>query len=224
MSYVTESKPKGESTQYVADALREMIFSGALEPGQPLRQSKLAEQLGTSRIPLREAFHQLAAEGLIMLQTNRGAIVSGITAHEIQQYQEMRARLETWLLELAMPVMTGNDLEKAEAYLEVMDTCSDEDWSNANLDFHCSLYVPANRDLIVQTVRKVYHASYRRFQLPILTTRNREKSRREHQELLELCRKREVQAVLDRLEAHILMNGRAVLDHVRALEARRAQD
>jgi len=213
-------RARGMTTQLVADALRELILSGQFRAGEPLRQSRLADQLGTSRVPLREAFHLLEAEGLVSLRSNRGAVVMGLSSHEILQYQEMRARLETWLLELAIPIMTEADFEKAEHYLALMKDCAEQDWSELNLEFHCALYAPADRDVIMQNVRKLYLNSYRRFRSPIFNTRDRDKSHREHRDILDLCHAGNVQAAVDRLESHILMNGRKVVDQLKAAEAR----
>ena len=66
----------------VAEALRKGILKGMIKAGQVLRQEDLAERFGVSRIPIREAFRQLEAEGLIKIYPHRGAVVSSLSAWE----------------------------------------------------------------------------------------------------------------------------------------------
>jgi DNA-binding GntR family transcriptional regulator len=78
----------------VASELRNAIFSGSFVPGQELGQDFLAEKLGVSRMPVREALQILANEGLIELRVNRGAIVKEVTTTSIQEHFEIRILLE----------------------------------------------------------------------------------------------------------------------------------
>jgi DNA-binding GntR family transcriptional regulator len=81
-------------TQLVADALRERIVSGALPPGERLVEGKLSEELGVSRMPVREALRQLAAEGLVTIEPRRGATVTQFNPGQIHELVEVRATLE----------------------------------------------------------------------------------------------------------------------------------
>ena len=69
----------------VVDALRDRILSGSLPPGSALRQELLAEELGVSRLPVREAIRQLSAEGLVDMIAHRGAYVSMLSRAEVQE-------------------------------------------------------------------------------------------------------------------------------------------
>jgi DNA-binding GntR family transcriptional regulator len=77
----------------VAEILRRAIFSGELQKGQELTQEKIAEELGTSRMPVREAFQILEREGILTIQKRR-AIVQGLTIEDIVDHLEIRAILE----------------------------------------------------------------------------------------------------------------------------------
>ncbi|MEH6854812.1 LysR family transcriptional regulator [Priestia megaterium] len=77
----------------VAEILRKSIFTGELERGQELTQEKVAEELGTSRMPVREAFQILEREGILTIQKRR-AIVQGLTIDDIVDHLEIRAMLE----------------------------------------------------------------------------------------------------------------------------------
>jgi len=94
----------------VADDLRDRIITGQLEPGQKLAVNLLAEEIGVSLTPLREALKLLAAESLIDLTPNRGASVSLVTIQQTRDLFEVIAGLEALAAELATERMTDDDL------------------------------------------------------------------------------------------------------------------
>src|ERR1044071_2584060 len=75
-------------------ALRERILRGDFPDGEPLRQDALADELGVSRIPVREALRQLEAEGLVAFSPHRGAIVSSLSLEAIEEVFELRSTIE----------------------------------------------------------------------------------------------------------------------------------
>lgn len=228
MSETTVSKraPKllrQTSTGRVAAMLRDQILSGALPEGMQLRQEKLAAELGVSRVPIREALHQLEAEGLVTLESHKGAVVSGLSIDDLEEVYEIRARLETWLLELSMPLLTQQDYARTEALLATMaEDQQDEHWSSLNWSFHSTLYAPANRPQTLELIRKLYLNAYRHFPLPIRLTGGRDRMHREHEFLLKLCREGDVQRAKDHLEQHILMGARQLISRLKAMRRRDA--
>src|SRR6478672_13809392 len=92
------------------EALRERILRGDYPDGEPLRQDALADELGVSRIPVREALRQLEAEGLVTFNPHRGAVVSSMSLDEIMELFELRADIECDLLARAVPLMTEEHL------------------------------------------------------------------------------------------------------------------
>ena len=101
LSTKTTALQRKTTTARVVALLRDQILSGALPEGLQLRQEKLAAELGVSRVPIREALHQLEAEGLVLQESHKGAVVSGLSIDDLEETYEIRARLETWLLELS---------------------------------------------------------------------------------------------------------------------------
>src|SRR5215212_9900740 len=85
------------------EAVRERILRGDYPEGEPLRQDALAEELGVSRIPIREALRQLEAEGLVTFNPHRGAIVSTLSLAEIDEIFSLRADIESDLVRRAVP-------------------------------------------------------------------------------------------------------------------------
>jgi len=87
--------------QLVASKLRERILSGAVAGGERLVEGKLSEELGVSRVPVREALRQLAAEGLVSIEPRRGASVISYNEEQVRELVEVRATLEALNAKLA---------------------------------------------------------------------------------------------------------------------------
>jgi DNA-binding GntR family transcriptional regulator len=98
------------SAQRATGALRELILRGDLAAGARLGEVELADRLGVSRTPVREALTRLAAEGLVELVPNRGARVSSWTAAELRDVFDLRVTLEPGLTELAATKATPEDV------------------------------------------------------------------------------------------------------------------
>ena len=76
-----------------ADELRRRILDGVYPGGMQLRQAVLAEEMGISRIPFREALIQLEAEGLVQIVAHKGAVVTGLSSADVEELVELRAQL-----------------------------------------------------------------------------------------------------------------------------------
>lgn len=102
------------STERAAAALRELILHGGLAPGSRLGEVELAERLGVSRTPVREALSRLAAEGLVEITPNRGARVSSWTVAELEGVFDVRAALEPRITALAVAQAGPRDIATLE--------------------------------------------------------------------------------------------------------------
>jgi DNA-binding GntR family transcriptional regulator len=101
-----------------AEELRRRILDGEFPEGFQLRQDALAAEFGISRIPIREALFQLEAEGLVIIHPHRGAIVSALSAAEVEEIYELRALLEPRLLASSAPKLTPEDYRAIDAILD----------------------------------------------------------------------------------------------------------
>jgi len=98
-----ESVRASTTADGIAGALREEIQGGALAPGEPIRQKRVAARFGVSRIPVREALRRLEAEGLVVARPNRGTSVGTLDAEVLREAYELRALVESDLLAHAVP-------------------------------------------------------------------------------------------------------------------------
>ncbi len=122
----------------VVSQLRQEIVQGKREPGQRLSQEELAEEFGVSRIPVREALRQLAAEGLVTLRARRGAFVSELTAESGAELRAIARTLEALGVVRGAGRLTKADLERMKELLDAMPAYEDRpaDWYYMNQEFH----------------------------------------------------------------------------------------
>jgi DNA-binding GntR family transcriptional regulator len=176
-----------------AEELRRRILAGEFRAGEALRQDALAEEFGISRIPVREAFRQLAAEGLVTIHAHRGAVVSTLSPEEIAELFDLRALLEPDLIRRAVPRMAEADFAEAARILSEYSAAIDRSdlnaWGELNTEYHLALYRPAARVQTLALVRTllVNTDRYTRLQLAVAGGTNRAKA--EHAELLDICRR-----------------------------------
>jgi DNA-binding GntR family transcriptional regulator len=114
-------------SQRVADVLAQRILSGELAPGVRIKQDDLADELNTSRIPVRDALRILEARGLVTLRANAGARVTSMTLHELVMSYEIRERIEPLLLGDSLPQVTDGDLAEMRETLREMEETDDLD-------------------------------------------------------------------------------------------------
>ena len=113
--------PRANLHEQVANRLRQMLVEGRIAPGAKLNERELCEVLEVSRTPLREAIKMLAAEGLVELLPNRGAIAVELTEQDIRQTFELMAGLEGFSGELAAQRITDAELAEIRAmHFEMM--------------------------------------------------------------------------------------------------------
>ena len=107
----------------VVERLRDLIVEGRLEPGAKLNERELCQLLDVSRTPLREALKVLAAESLIEIHPNRGAVVSRLSVEDIQDTFELIGALEAFAGELACARMSPEELDEINALHGEMVAC-----------------------------------------------------------------------------------------------------
>ncbi|HEY1653587.1 MAG TPA: GntR family transcriptional regulator [Candidatus Tumulicola sp.] len=196
------------------ERLRHDIVSGRLTPGSPLRQDEIARSLGVSPVPIRETFLRLQAEGLVEIRPRRGAIVSDLSAAEIEELNEMRTALESLALRKAMPNITDADLRKAQTLLDLIDR-RPESWVELNAAFHSIIYKPAARPRLLNAILSLQLNVERYLHREVEVTNNVASSQREHRRLLALIKKGKTEEACSLLSAHILEPGRILVSELR---------
>lgn len=192
---------QAEST---AAKIRTLILNGSLQPGQPLRQDALSEQLSVSRTPLRHALQALAEEGLVETIGYKGARVIELHRGMIDDLFEMRLLLEPVALRSAFPQITKLDLARAEMALDAADAEGEPSRLSAlNWDFHHALYRPSKRQMLLRTIEQLNRASALAEVIASSIVARPKKSAAEHRRLLRACQDGDETGAIAALGEHL---------------------
>lgn len=137
----TQQKPAGSPMRdSVREAIRTLVIDGELRPGDRLVERRLADRLGVSRVPVREALRQLAHEGLAEERPTRGMVVRQLDDDAVEELFEVRAALEAILCRRVVDRATDAGFDRLDATVARADaalTGSDERLAvHSNADFH----------------------------------------------------------------------------------------
>jgi DNA-binding GntR family transcriptional regulator len=226
---IAEASSAGDSTrkivrtttvELVTTAIRQRILSGDLAPGEVLRQEALADELGVSRVPVREAITRLVGEGLLTKVPHKGAYVAELSIEEVQETFEIRLRLEPWLFSQAIPHISDAEIAQAERLVGEMDHAESGMWGQLNWRLHETLYLPAQRDITLQMLRVLHDRSDRYFRFQVVQVPIREQSHDEHMNLVEACRKRDAKLGAKLLEQHVKTAAQQIISVVETIMTR----
>jgi DNA-binding GntR family transcriptional regulator len=211
-------------TSQVADEIRSRILQGDYKAGEQLRQEHIASDLGVSRIPVREALHQLNSEGFVTLVSHKGSIVSEVSPEEFLEYSELRAKIEPWLLSLAIPRMTDEHFERIQVAADEFLSAAraSERTPEANWAFHKVLYEASGRTATIEILRRVNEQIERHTRMIMTVPGIEKQSHREHLNLIKLCKRRDVDAAIKMLEAHISEGTTILANHLHSLRVGKA--
>ena len=203
--------PSGQTAASLAAALRLDIAEGRLEPGVALRQDELAERFHTSRIPVREALRMLEAEGLVTYAPNRGAVVTIVSAREVQEMLEVRIALECHALRMAVPLAADSDLDAIRHILQAYDAAPDAaSWSAMNWQFHWALYTPSDCTRLLDAIERNFNRFSIATRRQISALAGKDRPQREHWTLLKLMEEKKVDQSVALLEQHIRDTQRSI--------------
>jgi DNA-binding GntR family transcriptional regulator len=193
--------------QRVYDHLRTEILEGRLEPGAELIEVALAEQLGVSRGPLREAIGRLAAEGLVTVSPRRGAVVRSLSKEEFLDLYQVREALERMAVQLAVHRLTDEQFEELGSLNEAMEAHATrnevESFFEANLAFHARLLEASGNGKLEELYRQLL-GQLGRYRLRSLTLRgNLKRSVAEHKAILRAARRGDAERAAQLMAEHI---------------------
>lgn len=162
---LNQYKPLGE---VVFDYLRDAIMNGDLKPGERLMESAIADQLGVSRTPVREAIRKLEKENFVTMVPRKGAYVSKLTTKDILDVLEVRRILEGFATQLATQRMSESEIrelrkcyEKFDKYLEKNNI---QGMIEKDREFHDLIFKASKNDKLIHLVVEL-HEQFHRFRL-----------------------------------------------------------
>lgn len=193
--------------------LLEDILVGRLAPGERLPVEQLEEGLQMSRVPVREALRQLAAQGLVELVPHQGARVVGVSREDMREIYQLRVILETHAIREAARRFNESDYQLASERLEEYKGSPAVESRKAHMDFHKALYAAARSRWLLRLLQPLSENS-ERYRLIALRGRQPEQRFEEHQRLLELCRAHNPEGAAKLLEGHLELTRQLVLSEL----------
>jgi DNA-binding GntR family transcriptional regulator len=194
------------TADYVADALRGAIQQGGLADGAVLNQAAIAAHFGVSRVPVREAMRQLQAEGLIETRAHRLAVVRGLDIDRLIEVYDLRALIEGYLVEKAVPNIDADVLAELKAIDKEMRTEADHSrWLALNARFHERLYAPSGDETALELVEQLRSRAERYVRLWSRGSgiHRPKEAGREHQAILKLVAAGDGPGARQAIEAHV---------------------
>jgi DNA-binding GntR family transcriptional regulator len=149
----------------VANRLGRLITEARLEPGTPLRLQAIADRMGVSVQPVREALRMLAAEGLVTIEPHRGAFVNGLSIEEVEELYAVRMGLESLAARIGVTRLTDGVRADLEQGFDAMVHAESHDdqaaFMAADRAFHLRLYEAASRPRLLGRILDLWDASTR---------------------------------------------------------------
>ncbi|CCQ17520.1 Transcriptional regulator, GntR family [Rhodococcus sp. AW25M09] len=205
--------------QMALNHLRQLISGGFLQPDDRIRQEQLAEDLGCSVIPVREALKTLEAEGQVQYVPHRGYHVTRLSIDELTETYLIRRLLEDEIVRIAAPRLGPDDFAEFDRLMDSMESASTAadiaTMITLNRDFHFRLFERADRPRMVDFIRMLWQAtdSYRARYYADAPAR--ERVDREHRSIVDALRAGEVDRAVEELDRH---RGHAVAALASSLE------
>lgn len=191
----------------VFQTLRQAILTGEFAPGERLMEIALADRLGVSRTPVREAIRKLELEGLVVMIPRRGAEVARITEKDLRNVLEVRCALEELSASLACERITDEEKEQLRVALDDFEKAvQSKDISEIvekDIEFHDVIFNASKNDRLIQILNNLREQMYR---YRMEYTKDKEYHNvliQEHREIYEAMKNQDKEKVMNALKEHI---------------------
>lgn len=204
----------------VFNTFRQAILRGEFKPGERLMEIQLANKLGVSRTPIREAIRKLELEGLVIMIPRKGAEVADITEKSLRDVLEVRKALEELAVQLACEKITQEELEELEKagenFKKVLNRSKDiTEVAEADVRFHDVIYMATDNQKLIHLLNKLREQMYR-YRVEYLKNPDvHEQLIQEHEEIVYHIKRREKAEATAVTCQHIDNQVSAVTDKIR---------
>ena len=199
----------------VFNTLRRAILKGELKPGERLMEIALADKLGVSRTPIREAIRKLELEGLVVMAPRKGAKVASITERDLNDVLEVRKGMEVLAISLACKRITGEELDKLEAieqsFQSLIESGNLTELAEMAVKFHDTIYQATNNQRLVQLLNNLREQMYRYRMEYLKDIAVRRTLAEEHKAICEALRGRDESKAQNYVSVHIDNQQKAII-------------
>jgi DNA-binding GntR family transcriptional regulator len=188
--------------------LRRTILEGELAPGAQILQDRIAEQLGVSRVPVREALKMLEGEGQVSYAPHRGYFVTELDTAELMEVYQIRDILEAEAVTRALPHLGEDDYERMQEAVDDMEAAERGSdivaLTAANRRFHFALMEPCGMPRLLRIIRQLWDSTDPYRSVYFGHERHRKTVRQEHRAILRAVRDRNADELVRELTEHRL--------------------
>ena len=207
----------------VFNTLRHAILKGELEPGERLMEIALAQKLGVSRTPIREAIRKLELEGLVVMVPRKGAEVADISEKDLRDVLEVRKALEELSIELAMKNMNDDDYKQLREANELFAKDSEGDdlikIAEADVAFHEIIYMATGNKRLIQMINNLREQMYR-YRLEYIKDKSTHaRLVEEHNKIIDAMKKNDVTAAKAAIKLHVENQEENILKSIKVKKA-----
>jgi len=203
----------------LVETLRDEIVRGDFIPGQYLRLEEIAPRFEVSTTPVREALRELEAEGLVTIFPHKGAIVTKLSADELQDIYDIRATLEEMATRLAVPFLTEATLAELTSLVEQIDDHLTDVATLVKLNhqLHSILYDASGRSHLCELIRILRCRTQHYLHVFIVEAESSHspRSQGEHRAILEACKRGNSEEAATLMYHHVTQVGRMIIEHER---------
>ena len=207
----------------VFNTLRHAILKGELEPGERLMEIALAQKLGVSRTPIREAIRKLELEGLVVMVPRKGAEVADITEKDLRDVLEVRTALVELSIELAMKNMNDDDCKQLTEANKLFAKDSEGDdlikIAEADVAFHELIYMATGNKRLIQMINNLREQMYR-YRLEYIKDKSTHaRLVDEHNRIIDAMVKNDVAAAKAAIKLHVENQEENILKSIKVKKA-----
>jgi DNA-binding GntR family transcriptional regulator len=215
MQMATFTLPRTVKEQ-LADHLRDEIVRGAFEPGERLRLEDVAARFDVSTMPVREALRDLESEGLVTIYPHRGAVVTELTAEDLQDIYDIRATLEAKATSLAVRRMTEATCEELEYIVGQMDAQLGHVAALVKLNhqFHSTLYEASGRRHLCDLNHTLRYRTQHYLHAYMDDSGHMALAQEGHRAILQACKERDAETAALLVYKHVGDVGQALVEYV----------
>lgn len=204
--------------EVVCETLREAIISGILKPGERLMEIQLADELGVSRTPIREAIRKMELEGFLVMVPRRGTYVADLSIKDINEVFEIRTALDVLAAGLAAERITEEEIEELERLLvyigEMIEEKNYEKIIETDGEFHDVLYKASRNDRLVGIINNLREQFTRFRSISIIQPGRLKRTLEEHRLLVEAIAQRNSEQAQQVAREHMENAEQAILAEI----------
>lgn len=192
--------------EHVANALRRAILTRELQPGDVINLNDMAQKLGVSNTPVREALQILAQDGLVEQRRNKGAVVLGVNAQRIREYYQVRAILEREVASMAAESQDEAQIERIRQAFsdedEIVQNGHFDEYAEYNSRFHREIWACSNNQKLISMLSSLWINTSQSTAEDV--RKNSQISHSEHKELLTAILNKDAKEAGSIMHAHII--------------------